>query len=160
MLTVLMCKYCKNQIYSAEFKRIFFSQFLLCVFCFRSEMRQFKEVVGDHLRDPVRPRPDALPQHQVEERGGDDGGGGLHLSRRRRRRQRGRRRSRHRRRGRQGDRPRRLEPLPCVQTTNTNNVFPLRTVQFPLFQLGWEKGRVRKKSGTIWRANDQNSGTI
>ena len=29
-----------------------------------------------------------------------------------------------------------------------------------VFQLGWEKGRVQKKSGTIRRANDQNSGTI
>ena len=29
-----------------------------------------------------------------------------------------------------------------------------------VFQLGWEKGRVQKKLGTIKRANDQNSGTI
>ena len=28
------------------------------------------------------------------------------------------------------------------------------------FQLGWEKGRVQKKLGTIQRANNQNSGTI
>ena len=29
-----------------------------------------------------------------------------------------------------------------------------------VFQLGWEKGRVQKKLGTIQRANNQNSGTI
>ena len=29
-----------------------------------------------------------------------------------------------------------------------------------VFQLGWEKGRVQKKLGTIERANNKNSGII
>ena len=31
---------------------------------------------------------------------------------------------------------------------------------YTVFQLGWEKGRVQEKLGAIWRANNQNLGTI
>ena len=44
---------------------------------------------------------------------------------------------------------------------NPCKLYPVCIVlSYPVFQLGWEKGRVQKKLGTIERANNQNSGTI
>ena len=45
-----------------------------------------------------------------------------------------------------------------VRVPQFENPFPMPSIS--VFQLGWEKGRVQTKLGTIWHANDQNSGTI